>query len=392
MVTFSVEDEAFRVDVRAWLNKVYPEFVRNLAPQPYNRHDLNTRRAWENQVCRAGWSALTWPEQYGGKELPLSRLVVFLQEYARADCPMPANGIGHGILGPTLLHYGTEEQKCRFLPPLARNEEVWCQGYSEPGAGSDLAGIRTRARREGDEYVLNGHKIWTSGAHISDWCFVLARTDEQAQRHRGISFLLVDMKSPGVRVEPIRQITGEADFCEVFFENVRVPVANCVGEENDGWRVAMGAANFERGTYYVPHQVRIVEDLKKLSRLCSKALRGASDGVTHLWRDRLAQLAVDVHGLRLVSERTLEQTLSGQPPGPESSYAKLLWSETQQRLYDYAIELLGEHARMGPDGDLQRDETHWMRQYLWSRNMTIAAGTSEIHRNIIAERTLGLPR
>ncbi len=392
MINYSAEDESFRTELRSWLRENYPRFQVTCSRQPFNPHDMETRREWENMVCAAGWSALTWPEEYGGKNLPLTRLVVFLQEYARHDCPQPSNGIGHSILAPTLLHYGTEAQKRRFIPRVALNQDIWCQGYSEPGAGSDLAALKTRARREGNHYVVNGHKIWTTGAHIADWCFLLARTDPQAARHQGISFLLVDLKSPGVRVEQIPQITGEDEFCEIFFEDVKVPVENIVGAENDGWRVAMSAANFERSSYYIPHQVRIVEELKRVWALCELATRDASPEIIARWHERLARLAVTVHGLGLILKRTLEQTLAGQAPGPESSYTKLMGSEALQCLYDYALELLGDRARLSPVGDPRDPETNWIRQFLWSRCMTIAAGTSEIHRNIIAERTLGLPR
>ncbi len=392
MIAYSPEDESFRIDLRTWLCDHYPSFTKSHPRQPFNPHDLQTRRAWEDRVCEAGWSALTWPKAYGGQDLPLSRLVVFLQEYAKFDCPQPANGIGHSILGPTLLHFGNDEQKRRFLPRIALNQDIWCQGYSEPGAGSDLAALKTRARMEGDHYVLNGHKIWTTGAHIADWCFVLARTDPEASPHHGISFLLVDLKSPGVRVEQIRQITGEDEFCEIFFENVCVPMANLVGPENGGWRVAMSAANFERSTYYIPHQVRIAEELKRVWSMCREATRDEPPEVIAAWHERLARLAVTVYGLRLVLERTLEQTMLGHPPGPESSYTKLLGSEALQRLYDCALELLGDRAKLSPVGDPRDPETNWVRQFLWSRCMTIAAGASEIHRNIIAERTLGLPR
>ncbi len=392
MLAFSKDDEAFRTELRSWLQDNYELFKASCSKQPFNPHDLLTRREWEDRLCAAGWSAFTWPQAYGGRGLPLSRQVVFLQEYAKFDCPQPANGIGHSILAPTLLHFGSEAQKLRFLPRVASNQDVWCQGYSEPGAGSDLAALKTRARREDGHYLLNGHKVWTTGGHVADWCFVLARTDPDARPHAGISFLLVDLKSPGVRVEQIRQINGEDEFCEIFFEDVRVPAENLVGPENEGWRVAMSAANFERSTYYVPHQIRLAEDLKRVWALFQHTAADAAPETRAAWRARLARLAVQINGLRLIVERGLEQSMQGLPPGPESSYTKLLGSEALQSLYDCALDLLGDRAKLSPVGDPREPETNWIRQFLWSRCMTIAAGASEIHRNIIAERTLGLPR
>ena len=269
---------------------------------------------------------------------------------------------------------------------------------TEPGAGSDLASLKTRAVRgvdaEGEHYRLSGHKIWTSFAHIADYCFVLARTDPDAVRHKGISFLLVDMKSPGVRVEPIRQITGEADFNEVVFDNVRVPADALVGEENGGWRLAMAAASFERGTYFIPRQVRFAQELKALTQLAADTVQDGRPALDcpHLRRD-LARLAVDSHVLQLKSYRALTNALRGGPPGPEGSSTKLHWSESHQKLLGLAVELLGERALAGPEpGGADPQASAWVRDCLWSRAETILAGTSEVQRNILAEQMLGLPK
>ncbi|HNL42410.1 MAG TPA: acyl-CoA dehydrogenase family protein [Ottowia sp.] len=286
-VGYAAEDEAFRAELRAWFETHYPRFVAAW-PQAPDPNALDWRRAWEDYVCQAGWSGLGWPLAYGGKAWSLTRQAIFHEEQARIGAPLGVNLIGHGILAPTLIHFASEAQKQRYLPGILSNREVWCQGYSEPGAGSDLAALGTRAERRGDHYLLNGHKIWTSFAHIADFCFVLARTDPAAQRHKGISFLLVDMKSPGVRVQPIRQITGKADFNEVFFEDVRVPLDALVGEENGGWRLAMAAASFERGTYFIPRQVRFAQEVKALQRL---AIDAGADRDAHLRRD-VARLAL----------------------------------------------------------------------------------------------------
>ena len=393
-VGYSAEDEAFRAQLRDWFETHYPRFVADWRATP-DPNALAWRRAWEDYVCQAGWSGLGWPLEYGGKAWPLTRQAIFHEEQARIGAPLGVNLIGHGILAPTLLHFASAAQKARYLPGILSNREIWCQGYSEPGAGSDLAALATRAERRGGHYVLNGHKIWTSFAHIADYCFVLARTDAGAQRHKGISFLLVDMKSPGVRVQPIRQITGEADFNEVFFEDVAVPADALVGEENGGWRLAMAAASFERGTYFIPRQVRFAQEVQALQRLAAETRPAAGASAIdcpHLRRD-LARLAVDSHVLRLKGLRALTHALRGGPPGPEGSSTKLHWSEAHQQLTNTAMELLGERALTGPDPEgADPQAAGWARDYLWTRAETILAGTSEVQRNILAEQMLGLPR
>lgn len=393
-VGYSPEDEAFRQTLRDWFETHYPRFRAGWPTTP-DPNALDWRRAWEDYVCQAGWSGLGWPLQYGGKAWPLTRQAIFHEEQARMGAPLGVNIIGHGILAPTLIHFASEAQKARYLPGILGNREIWCQGYSEPGAGSDLAALTTRAERQGDDYVLNGHKIWTSFAHMADYGFVLARTDAGAQRHKGISFLLVDLKSPGVRVQPIRQITGEADFNEVFFENVRVSVNDRVGEENAGWRLAMAAASFERGTYFIPRQVRFAQEIQALRRLAAATPRaggGHAIDDPHL-RHRMARLAVDSHVLKLKSYRALTHALRGGPPGPEGSSTKLHWSESHQKLLEAAIEVLGERALAGPDpASADPEAAGWVRDALWSRAETILAGTSEVQRNILAEQVLGLPK
>ena len=386
------DEDAFRAAVRAW----FTAELRRVAGPKLGRaamHDLAFRRAWDDHVCRAGWAGLGWPKAHGGRDLPLSRQAIVHEEYARAGAPLPMNAIGHGILAPTLILFGSEAQKLRFLPPLLANKEIWCQGYSEPNAGSDLAALQTSARCEGDAYRLTGQKIWTSFANMADWCFVLARTDPEAKRHRGISFILVDLRSPGVTVRPIRQITGEAEFNEVFFDDVRVPAENLVGEENGGWRIAMAAAGFERGTYFIPRLVRLQIELEGVVRLAAGLHRDGMRRIDDpLIRDRIARLATNVHALRLNAYRMLAQAMRGDPPGAEGSIVKLMWSETHQQVMDLAMDLLGPRARLGPQESTATQEGRWQRDYLWTRAETILAGTSEIQRNIIAERGLGLPR
>ena len=385
------EDPArFRACVRERLRREYAAFIAGL-PASEDRHGLALRRAWEDRLCAAGLAGLGWPRRYGGHELDLARQAIFHEEHAECGAPLGVNLIGHGILAPTVIHYGTEAQKQRFLPGILSTLEIWCQGYSEPQAGSDLAAVRTRARRDGQGYVLSGHKIWTSFADQADWCFVLARTDPAQQRHRGLSFLLVNMRQPGVRVHPIRQITGDAEFCEVFFEDARVEAEALVGEENQGWKIAMSAASFERGTYFIPRLVKFRRELMWVRALLRERAGGlaAADGA-ELER-RWARLAVDSHVLDLKSRRALAAAATGEPPGPQASSTKIHWSEAHQSLLDFAVELLGDRVCTG---DAQRDPqaAELVRAYLSSRAETILAGTSEIQRNIIAERVLGLPK
>lgn len=387
----ALENEAFRLDLRRWLATAYADFARSWRGGADPRN-LDYRRAWEDTLCAHGWSGLGWPAAYGGKDLPLSRQAVFHEEHARCGAPLGVNLIGHGILAPTVLHFGDEAQKRRFLPGILSNREVWCQGYSEPGAGSDLASVRTRAEPIHGGFRLNGHKIWTSFADRAQWCFVLARTDPDLPKHKGLSFLLVDMRSPGVRVEPIRQITGEAEFCEVFFEDVVVPQDALLGEMNQGWRIAMAAASFERGTYFIPRLVRFAQELREVRELAlQRDTHGRVPASCASVRHRWARLAADSHVLALKSQRALAGAMRGDPPGPEGSSTKIHWSEAHQRLLELSLQLLGEDACLGVQaGDGRAAQlTH---AYLWSRAETILAGTSEIQRNIIAEQMLGLPK
>lgn len=393
-VGYSPEDEAFRITVREWFETEFPRFKAKWPTEP-DPNNFEWRRAWEDYVCQSGWSGLGWPAQYGGKEWALTRQAIFHEEQARIGAPLGVNIIGHGILGPTLIHFASDAQKQRYLPGILSNREIWCQGYSEPGAGSDLAALSTRAERKDDHYVLNGHKVWTSFAHIADYCFVLARTDAALPRHKGISFLLVDMKLPGVRVEPIRQITGESDFNEVFFEDVKVPLDALVGEENGGWRLAMAAASFERGTYFIPRQVRFTQEVQALQALASNTRK--HDGTNQLddphLRREIARLVIDSHVLKLKTFRALTNALRGGPPGPEGSATKLHWSESHQKLMVLASEVLAERALIGAEPDTgDREAAGWMRDYLWTRAETILAGTSEVQRNILAEQMLQLPK
>lgn len=355
--------------------------------------DVALRRTFEDRLCQAGWSGLSWPVEEGGRGLPIEFIAAFLEESARVGVPKGINIIGHGILGPTLLLSGNEAQKRRFLPGILSNREIWCQGYSEPNSGSDLASLRTRAEQDGDEYVVTGQKIWTSFGHLADWCFLLVRTDKDAPKHKGISFLLVDMKSPGITVRPIRQMDGGHEFNEVFFDAVRVPVENRVGAENAGWGLAMAAASFERATYFIPRLVQMEEELRDLVAVSRDVNRnGRPVSEDPLVRDAFAQSYLDVQALKLHARTMLATAARHEQPGPEGSFIKLLWSESHQRLLDLALSVIGPEAVLGPDEPTAERRRHWQRDHLWSRAETILAGTSEIQRNIVGERVLGLPR
>lgn len=384
------DEHAFRAHLRAWMAAHYAQFQRDWPGNP-DPVSLAYRRGWEDTLCRHGWSGLSWPQAYGGKALSLSHQAIYLEELARSGAPLGVNLIGHGIFAPTLLHFGTEAQKARYLPGILSNQAIWCQGYSEPAAGSDLAAIQTRARKTHSGYVIDGHKIWTSFANLADYCFVLVRTDPGSQRHRGLSFLLVDMHLPGVRVEPIRQLTGEAEFCEVFFEQVEVTSDCLLGQEGDGWPMAMAAASFERGTYFIPRLVQFERELARVRRLIDTVAADLSPVALQDYRQRWAALLADSTVLQLKSRRALLAAMHGAPPGPEGSSTKVHWSEAHQRMLDLAVELLGLNA-CAPAAELQAEAAFFVHASLWSRAETILAGTSEIQRNIIGEKVLGLAK
>lgn len=372
---FSHEDEEFRTEVRAWL-------AGNAAPAA-------DRRTWERTLGRSGWIGLGWPETgYGNRTAGLTQQVVWAEEYARSPAPPRSGHIGENLLAPTLIAHGTAEQKSRFLPTIAAGEELWCQGYSEPGAGSDLAGVRTAAVRDGDRYRITGQKIWTSLAHEADWCFVLARTDPDSRRHHGLSFLLVPMDQPGrIEIRPIRQMTGTSDFNEVFFDGAYARVEHVVGSEGRGWEVAMSLLGFERGVSTLAQQIGFAEELAGVVRaaVASGAVR---DPVV---RARLVRQWAELWTMRRHALRTL-----GGSAGPGApSVAKLLWGGWHQRLGELAVQVRGARAAVGPADwspsapyELDADQ----HLFLFSRADTIYGGSDQIQRTIIAERVLSLPR
>jgi alkylation response protein AidB-like acyl-CoA dehydrogenase len=381
-----VTDAAFRAKVRDWLEAALSgEFanVRDTGGPGREHESFEARLAWHRHLADAGWTCLGWPTEYGGRAATIAEQVIFHEEYARVKAPRSVNHLGEELLGPTLIAFGTDEQQARFLPKIKAVEELWCQGYSEPGAGSDLAAVSTAAKLVDGQWSVTGQKVWTSFAHVADWCFVVARTEPGSRRHHGLSYLLVPMRQPGVDVRPIVQLTGTAEFNEVFFDDARTDASMVVGAVGDGWRVAMGTLGFERGISTLANQVGFRRELDAVVALAKRS--GAYDDP--IVRDKLIRSRVGLEVMRAHAERTLASVSSG-APGTETSVAKLLWAHWHRELGELAMEVRGAASMVeGPDG---LDE--WQRLYLFSRADTIYGGSDEIQRNIIAERTLGLPR
>jgi alkylation response protein AidB-like acyl-CoA dehydrogenase len=388
----SSAEEAFRAEVRDWLRTSLPPGWGTPAyREPRTAEEkIAASKSWQATLHRGGWAGITWPKQYGGRGATLVEQLIFNEECAAANTPDSINlAVALGLVGPTLMACGTPAQQGRFLPRILRGEDIWCQGFSEPNAGSDLASLKTRGEVDGDSVVVSGQKIWTSFAQYADWCILVVRTNPRAARkHDGLSFLLVDMHSPGITIRPLVEMTGEAWFNEVFFDAVRVPRSHVVGEIDRGWDVVLTTLAHERGGT-APH-ARLRRELQALFAL---ARRGASPPARlPRVRQQLAQLAVDVQLARLTAYRNVTVIQRTGRPGPEGSILKLFWSEVEQRLMDVAGEILGPYASLVRGDDRAPDAGFWARELLWTRSATIYAGTSEVQRNIIAQRVLGLPR
>jgi len=378
----------FRDELRVWLEKNLPRPWREELRAADASEDrlIEVRRAWQRKLNDAGYLGLDWPEQWGGRGATAVEKSIFEAESARADAPPIVNFLGISMLGPALIHHGTEEQRRRFLPPMLSGDEVWCQGFSEPGSGSDLASLKTSARLDGDEFVLDGQKVWTTFGPWADWIFVLARTDAK-DRYGGISFILVKLDTPGVTVRPLRQITGESEFGEVFFEEARVPRAYLVGGLGEGWKIAMTVLAYERGAVALAYSTRYARDLAALAAAC-RAI-GRNDAVV---RDKLARLVVENEVMRANGVRVLANLADGKIPGAEASIEKLYWSELDKRFRETALDLLGPGGQLLRTSSQAQAEVDWAREFLWSRAETIFSGSSEVQRNILAKRALGLPQ
>ena len=383
-------EQQFRDEFRAWLKaNVPPEWTGGGTNSEDRGVYLDYLRDWQRKLYESGWAGIAWPKEYGGRGATLMEQAIFQEELARAGAPQLIGTIGLSLVGPTIIAMGTEEQKARYLPKILSGEEIWCQGFSEPNAGSDLAALGTKATRDGEDFIVNGQKIWTSFAQMADWCLLLVRTDTEAPKHRGITCLLADMHSEGISVRPLRQMSGDAGFNEVFFSNVRVNASQVLGEIDKGWTTAIAALMNERANLGTGAQVLFKRHLEALIARARTITRddGRPASEDPLVRQKLAQAYLELEILRLNTNRALTSLSKTGVPGPEGSTQKLYWSEMNQRTQQIAQEILG------PYGQLKDfDNGMWEYAYLRSRGNTIEAGTSEIQRNIIAERVLGLPK
>jgi alkylation response protein AidB-like acyl-CoA dehydrogenase len=382
---FSAADEAFRAECAAWLtDQMQGEFadirgITNLVDQP------TRRREWEQQLARHGWSCIGWPKQWGGRDATLAQQVIFAEEYARAGAPNRINHIGVELAGPTILAFGTEEQKARFLPGIAAGTSIWCQGYSEPNAGSDLAAVRTKARLDGDTWVVDGQKIWTSLAQYSDWIFVVARSEEGSKGPKGLTFLMMELDQPGIEIRPIEQINGEAEFNETFFTEARCPADSLIGAPGDGWKIAMGLLAFERGVSTLAQQMQFRNELDAIIA----AARDNDSVADPVIRQRIAQAEIGLRLMRYGALRMLSNIDAAAIDGAALTY-KIQWATWRRNLGELAMDVLGQA------GEISTADHYAFamlpNMFLYSRADTIYGGTNQIQRNIIAERGLGLPR
>jgi alkylation response protein AidB-like acyl-CoA dehydrogenase len=385
-LTYTPAQQAFRAQARTWL-------AANVPPEPLQSFDTEQgfaeHRAWEAKLNEGRWGMVTWPTELGGRGCDLIEWLIFEEEYYRSGAPARVNQNGIFLLGPTLMEYGSDEQKARFLPRMATGEDIWAQGWSEPGAGSDMAAIRSKAERVGDHYVINGQKTWSTRAVWADWVFGIFRTDPQSQRHHGLTFILVPLDTPGITVRPIAQLNGLPGFAEIFFDDVKVPVANALGGEGMGWHVAMSTAGFERGLL-LRSPARFQETARRLVELYLANRESADrdpaigEAVMRAW--------LDAEAYTLSTYMTASQLVQGGKIGAESSTNKIFWSELDQRMHDTALSILGLRGELLPAAPVAGEVGHWLEGFLFAQAGPIYAGTNEIQRNIIAERMLGMPR
>ena len=379
-LTLSPEEEAFRDELRAWLDANQP----GREPEG-DEAGFEFRRDWQKKLYEAGWAGLSWPKEYGGRGATLVEQAIFDEEIVRAQAPQMANVLGLAMGGPTVIAHGTDEQKERYLQPILGAEEIWCQGFSEPDSGSDLASVKTTAVREGDDWLVTGQKVWTTLAHHSKWCMLVARTDLDAPKHKGLTYFLMDMEQDAVQVRPLRQLTGESEFNELFLEEARIPDENIVGGEGNGWNVAITTLMHERATLAFGLQVAVQIAMRELmEKARSSPVNGGMASDDPIIRQRLAQLYIEAEVLRLNAYRGLTAQMKYGVPGPEGSLGKWHWSEVNQSLTELAMDIAGPRAQL--------DDGEWTYRFLRARANSIEGGTTEILKNIVAERVLGLPR
>ncbi|MDD3798219.1 MAG: acyl-CoA dehydrogenase family protein [Novosphingobium sp.] len=382
---FSPEEEEFRAECADWLQGQMSGEFKDITGIPNLVSKIERRKEWEQQLAAHKWSCIGWPEEWGGRNATLAQQVIFAEEYARAGAPNRVNHIGVELAGPTILAFGSDEQKAKFLPGIASGTKIWCQGYSEPNAGSDLANVKTKARLEGGEWVVNGQKVWTSLAHYSDWIFVVARSEEGSKGPKGITFLMMDMDQPGIEVRPIRQMNGDAEFNETFFDDARCPEDSILGTPGDGWRVAMGLLSFERGVSTLGQQMQFRNELDAIIA-AAKANGLVNDPVT---RQKIAKAEIGLRLMRYGALRMLSNADTAKIDGAALTY-KIQWATWRRDLGELAMDVLGQAGEIA-----EGDEYEWTmlpNMFLFGRSDTIYGGTNQIQRNLIAERGLGLPR
>jgi len=383
---YSDSQQTFRAEVRAWLVEHVPA---NPLPSFDTEEGFEAHRDWERTLAEGNWGMVTWPEAYGGRGCDLIEWLIFEEEYYRAGAPLRVNQNGIFLLGPTLMEYGTEEQKARFIPAMASGDEIWAQAWSEPNAGSDMAAIRCRATRDGDDYIINGQKIWSTRAVYADWGFGLFRTDPESERHHGLSKILVPLSAEGVTVRPIRQLNGLPGFAEIFFDDVRVPSFNVLGGEGEGWRIAMATAGFERGLM-LRSPARFQQAAKRLVSLYRERAEELLDPSVE---DAVLRCYMDAEAYALSTYQTASKLVAGGSIGPEASCNKIFWSELDLLIHETAMKLLGARGELDPTTAAQVAELGtWLDGFMFAQSGPIYAGTNEIQRNIIAERMLGMPR
>jgi alkylation response protein AidB-like acyl-CoA dehydrogenase len=387
-LTLSPSEEAFRDELRAWLAEHHPG-----KPPPGDEEGFEFSCRWQKKLHDGGWAGVSWPKEYGGRGATLIEQAIFFTEMVRAKAPRTANILGLAMGGPVVITHGTEEQKQRYLEPILSSEEIWCQGFSEPEAGSDLASLKTRAVKQNGDWFVTGQKVWTTFAHHAKWCMLLARTDPDAPKHQGLTYFLMDMEQDGVEVKPLRQITGEAEFNEIFMEEARIPDENVVGGVGNGWAVAITTLMNERAGLAFAAQAALETYVNKAIELAESASHdGRQASEDPVIRDRLAQLYIESQIFRVTNYRGLTKIMKNGVPGPEGSLGKWHWAEINQALMELAMDILGPYAQLMEGSGHEFDDGEWQYQFLRTRANSIEGGTTEILQNIVAERVLGLPK
>jgi alkylation response protein AidB-like acyl-CoA dehydrogenase len=391
---FTQEEEAFKKNFLSWLQENIPkQLLEYKIPESFDER-VALYRDFQGKLFKAGYAGITYPKKYGGRGGTFVENIIVTEALAPWNATMETvNMVGFGMAGPTILTCGTEEQKERFLPKLLNGEHIWCQGFSEPNAGSDLGSLTTSAVRDGDDYIINGQKTWTTMAHKANFGICVARTDPKAAKHKGLSFFLVDMTTPGITVRPLQQISGEAEFNEVYFDDVRVPASMMVGKEGDGWRVILTLLEFERVLGDVSRASTYFWQCQGITSMARKVMKdGKPASKDPVIRQKLAQCFVDLMVVRLVGYRSVSKISKGQTPGPEGSLGKLYWSEVAQRLSELAMEIEGPYSQVVGNNPYTVDQGYWQHEYLFAKSLTIAGGTTQVQKNIISERVLDLPK